>query len=297
MRSRHLHADILVGHLTAAETQRDLYLVALVDERLHGAQLHLVIVLVDVRTNLDLFNLDDALFLLRLVLLLLLLIFELAEVENLADRRVGVRADFEQVKADGIGAQQRVRVRSSLPASRHPGRSSGPGGRVSPHSRVDRRGSATLAWGLGLWNSPMEVAQRRTRAIRPGVASSVVGVLVARNQAETSSLQAVIPRLAAGPREYRVSRATCAVLVRSAAVSWRHRISRRRESLSVTRSGIERKGAQARAYPPAAGDPEVSPRPVGPCESFVQQADGPPQSIASLAGNQLALAALRLRGA
>ena len=55
--------------------------------------------------TLYLFDFDDALLLLGLVLLLLLLVFELAEVEDLADRRVGVRADFEQIQADGVGAQ------------------------------------------------------------------------------------------------------------------------------------------------------------------------------------------------
>ena len=89
---QHPHADVLVGHFAAAEAQRHLDLVALLDERLHGAHLHLIVVLIDVRANLDLFDFDDFLLLFGFVLLLLLFVFELAEIQDLArpaDRRSG----------------------------------------------------------------------------------------------------------------------------------------------------------------------------------------------------------------
>jgi hypothetical protein len=101
---QHAHADILVGHFTAAEAQRHFHLVAFLDEALHGAQLHLVVVLVDIGANLHLLDFDDLLLLLGLVLLLLLLVLELAVVQDLAHRGFGVRADFHQIEANGKGA-------------------------------------------------------------------------------------------------------------------------------------------------------------------------------------------------
>ena len=159
MRSSTLHADVLVRHLAAAEAQRDLDLVALLDERLHGAHLHLIVVLVDVRADLDLLDLDDFLLLLGFVLLLLLLVFELAEVEDLHHRRLGVRADLQQVEARRRRRAAAPRGRSSRPASRRPGRSGAPGGRGSPRSRGARRGSAGRAWVLWLWSSPVAVTE------------------------------------------------------------------------------------------------------------------------------------------
>ncbi len=40
--------------------------------------------------------------------LLLLFVFELAEVEDLADRRIGVRADLHQIQTDREGALHRL---------------------------------------------------------------------------------------------------------------------------------------------------------------------------------------------
>src|SRR5262249_36238161 len=50
-------------------------------------------------------DLDDLLLLARLVLTLLLFVFELAEVEDLANRRIGVGRDLDQIEAcfDGAG--------------------------------------------------------------------------------------------------------------------------------------------------------------------------------------------------
>ena len=154
---QHLDADLLVRHLAAAEAQGHLDLVALLDERLHGAHLHLIVVLIDVRADLDLLDLDDFLLLLGLVLLLLLFVFELAEVEDLDHRRLGVGADLQQIEADGEGAVAALRARSSRPASRRPGRSAAPARRGSPRSRGGRRGWAARPWVLLLWSSPVVV--------------------------------------------------------------------------------------------------------------------------------------------
>src|SRR5262249_51571218 len=58
-----LVAQLLVGHLAAAEAQRHLDLVAFLEEALHRAHLHVVIVVVDHRPELDLLDLDHLLLL------------------------------------------------------------------------------------------------------------------------------------------------------------------------------------------------------------------------------------------
>jgi len=65
-------------------------------------------VVVDVRAHLDLFDLDDLLLLARLVRPLLRLVLELADVEDLADRRIGIGRDLDEVEADRVGARLRV---------------------------------------------------------------------------------------------------------------------------------------------------------------------------------------------
>jgi len=54
---------------------------------------------IDVGTELDLLHLDDLLLFAGFVLLLLLLVLELAEIEQLADRRIGVRRNLDEVEA------------------------------------------------------------------------------------------------------------------------------------------------------------------------------------------------------
>jgi hypothetical protein len=63
---------------------------------------------VDVRTHLDLFDLDDLLVLAGFRGLLLRLVLELPEVENLADRRRGIRRDLDEVETGLRGSRQRV---------------------------------------------------------------------------------------------------------------------------------------------------------------------------------------------
>jgi hypothetical protein len=85
-----------------AEPHRHFDLVAFLEELRHTAQFNVIIVIVDTRAQLDLFDLDDLLLFACLVLFLLFFVFVFAEVEDFADRRVGVGRNFDQIKA-GIG--------------------------------------------------------------------------------------------------------------------------------------------------------------------------------------------------
>ena len=91
------HAELLVRHLAAAEAQRHLRLVALVEELDQLAELDLVVALVGAGAELDFLDLDLLLLELRLVGLLLLAVAELAVVHQLADRRHRQRRDLHQV--------------------------------------------------------------------------------------------------------------------------------------------------------------------------------------------------------
>ncbi|MGF7007734.1 hypothetical protein J2X50_003330 [Aminobacter sp. BE322] len=62
---------------------------------------------VDVRAHLDLLDLDDPLVLARFGRLLLVGVFQLAEVEDLDDGRRGVGGDFDEVEAGLFGSQER----------------------------------------------------------------------------------------------------------------------------------------------------------------------------------------------
>jgi hypothetical protein len=61
---------------------------------------------VDVGPHLDLFDLDGALLLARLGGLLLRLVFVLAEIEDLADRRLGIGRNLDQVETGLGGASE-----------------------------------------------------------------------------------------------------------------------------------------------------------------------------------------------
>ena len=73
--------------------------------------LELVVVLVDLGTELDFLDEDDLLVLLGLPVPLLLLVLVLAEVHDAADRRHGSRGDLDQVESLLLGDGQRCRWR------------------------------------------------------------------------------------------------------------------------------------------------------------------------------------------
>lgn len=93
------HAKILVGHLTATETQGYLDLVAVVKEAFHRFHFHVVIVIVDGRAHLDLLDLDDLLLFAGFGGLFLLLIFVFAVVHQFDHGRACFRRDFDQIES------------------------------------------------------------------------------------------------------------------------------------------------------------------------------------------------------
>src|SRR5215831_18509353 len=87
-----------MGELATTEPQRDLHLVAIFEEALDGAHLHVVIVIIDAGPHLDLFDFDDLLALAGFGGLLLLLVFVFAVIEDLGHGRGGVRRYLDEVE-------------------------------------------------------------------------------------------------------------------------------------------------------------------------------------------------------
>src|SRR6185503_10284917 len=100
--------DLGMRHLAAAEEDRRLDLVAVLEEALDVLLLELVVVLVDLRAELDLFDLDHLLVLASLARALLLLVLVLPEIHDAADRRVGRRGNLDQVEPLLLGDRQRL---------------------------------------------------------------------------------------------------------------------------------------------------------------------------------------------
>ncbi len=103
----HVETDLGVRHLTPAELEAHLHLVAMVEKLLGVAQLRLEVVLLDTRGELDLLDLAGRG--LRVGGLLLLLVHVLAEVHDAAHRRRGVGSHLHEVQPvlqreiDGLG--------------------------------------------------------------------------------------------------------------------------------------------------------------------------------------------------
>src|SRR4029078_3565529 len=85
-------------HLTTAEEDRRLHLVAFGEEALDVLLLEVVIVFIHLRAELDLLDLDHALVLLGLARPLLLLLLVLAEIHDPADRWNSRRRDLDEVE-------------------------------------------------------------------------------------------------------------------------------------------------------------------------------------------------------
>ena len=100
-----------MGHLAAAESDRHLELVALIEEPLGGLDLRLDVVVVDLRRHPDLFPDDGLLLLLRVLRLLLFLVAVLPEIEDLRDGRLCVRRDLDEIPALALGKGKRPRGR------------------------------------------------------------------------------------------------------------------------------------------------------------------------------------------
>lgn len=105
---QNIKTQLLVGHFTPPEPQRDFDLVAFVDELVHRPHFHVVVMLFDIRSELDFLDLDDLLFFPRFVLTLLRFILVFAVIENLADRRRGIGRNLDQVEFSRNRAVKRV---------------------------------------------------------------------------------------------------------------------------------------------------------------------------------------------
>ncbi len=96
-------------HFAAAIAQGDLDLVALFEEPLHRAHLHVIVVIVDHWPQLDLLDLDDLLFLAGFGGFLLRRIFELPVVHDLANGRISIGRNLHKVHARFEGHLYRSR--------------------------------------------------------------------------------------------------------------------------------------------------------------------------------------------
>ena len=85
-------------HFAAPKAQGDLHLVAFAQKLQNRAHLDVIVVLVGAGAKLDLFDFDDVLLFAGLSLALLLLIFEFAEIHDLADRRFGIWRNLNQIQ-------------------------------------------------------------------------------------------------------------------------------------------------------------------------------------------------------
>jgi hypothetical protein len=100
-----------MGQLAAAEEDCRLDLVAVREEALDVLLLEIVIVLVDLRAEFDLLDLDHPLMLLGFARPLLLLVLVLAEIHDPADRRHRRRRDLDEVEPLLLGDGNSLRRR------------------------------------------------------------------------------------------------------------------------------------------------------------------------------------------
>ncbi len=97
-------AQVLVRHFAAAEAQGNFDLVALFQKLEDVLHLDVIVMGVGVGPEFDLFHLDDFLLLSGFAFALLLFVLVFAKVHDLADRRVRVRRDLDQIEA-GISGE------------------------------------------------------------------------------------------------------------------------------------------------------------------------------------------------
>ena len=92
-------AQLAVGHLAPAKPDRGFNFIAA--RQPLARMLHAIAVIVGVGagTKLNLLDSDDDLLLFRFVCLLLRFVLKLSEVDDLANRRLGIRRDFNQIHA------------------------------------------------------------------------------------------------------------------------------------------------------------------------------------------------------
>ena len=101
-------ATLGVGLLAAAEHDRDLHLVALLEEALDVALLRHIVVVGDLRAQFDLAYVDLLLVLASLLCLLLLLVLVLRVIEEARDGRTGLGSDLDQVEITLLSHLERL---------------------------------------------------------------------------------------------------------------------------------------------------------------------------------------------
>src|SRR5438270_1722366 len=101
-------AQLGVGHLPSPEHDRDLHLVALVEELTHLACLGVEVAAPDLGPVLHLLDRDVAGLAARLLVALGRFVLPFAVVEDLADRRVGHRGHLDEVKVELPGDVKRL---------------------------------------------------------------------------------------------------------------------------------------------------------------------------------------------
>ena len=91
-----------MSHLTSTETQGDLNLVTSFNELADIFHFDLIVVFINIRTELDFLDVDNLLLFAGFVGAFLGLILEFTEIQNLAYRRINIRLDFNEVETDLI---------------------------------------------------------------------------------------------------------------------------------------------------------------------------------------------------
>jgi len=84
---QNIKAQFLMRHFSAPEPQRDFHFVAFIDEFVHRAHFYIVVMLLNVRSELDFLDLNGLLLLSRFVFTLLRFVLIFAVIQNFCDRR------------------------------------------------------------------------------------------------------------------------------------------------------------------------------------------------------------------
>ena len=103
-----LHAKLLMRHLTSAKAECYFDLVAFIEELLNRPHFDIVIMRIDIGTELDLLNLDGLLFFARLRSLLLSLELVLPEIHDLADGDLPINRNLHEIETNLLSSGKRV---------------------------------------------------------------------------------------------------------------------------------------------------------------------------------------------
>src|SRR5579883_2272492 len=97
-----------MSHLASAKAQRDLHLVAFLEELSNRSHFYKIIVLVDVRPQFDFLDLNGLLFFPCLGRFFLSLEFIFSKIHDLANRDFSSHCNFDEIEASLLGPSQCV---------------------------------------------------------------------------------------------------------------------------------------------------------------------------------------------